>query len=158
MKNITILCVNFLIFCTLTQNCNSKDHSAVLLANAGQNVAFQPLVNGAQGAQNSSHTQIFEEQAHFDDLATTRLQVRTNDVVDMLWKKINDPQRFAILKEKGAAEEVLKIFGRLKSDIDSLDSKIKTAKVRIKTYTFVRYLLYLSKKSLYQSKFICIFF
>ena len=122
-------CVYFLLFFTLVKNCNSVDHSAILLANAGQDVAFQPLVNGLQGAQNSSHTPIFEEQAHFDDLATTRLQVRTNDVVDMLWKKINDPQRFAILKEKGAAEEVLKIFGRLKSDIDALDSKIKTAKV-----------------------------
>ena len=146
MQNIANLGVYFLLFFTLIQTCNSKDHSAVLLANAGQNVAFQPLVNGAQGAQNSSHTQIFEEQAHFDDLATTRLQVRTNDVVDMLWKKINDPQRFAILKEKGAAEEVLKIFGRLKSDIDSLDSKIKTAKVRIKTYNFVRSWLYLISK------------
>ena len=86
MQNIANLGVYFLLSFTLVQNCNSKDHSAVLLANAGQNVAFQPLVNGAQGAQNSSHTQIFEEQAHFDDLATTRLQVRTNDVVDMLWK------------------------------------------------------------------------
>ena len=136
MQNISNSCVYFLLFLTLIQNCNSKDHSAVLLANAGQNVAFQPLVNGAQGAQNSSHTQIFEEQAHFDDLATTRLQVRTNDVVDMLWKKINDPQRFAILKEKGAAEEVLKIFARLKNDIDSLESKIKTAKVRVQNILF----------------------
>ena len=133
MQTLTKTCVYFLLLFTVFENCNSKDHSAVLLANAGQNVAFQPLVNGAHGAQNSSHTQIFEEQAHFDDLATTRLQVRTNDVVDMLWKKINDPQRFAILKEKGAAEEVLKIFARLKNDIDSLESKIKTAKVRLKT-------------------------
>ena len=113
----------------MLRNCSSVDHSAILLANAGQDVAFQPLVNGLQGTRNSSHTPIFEEQAHFDDLATTRLQVRTNDVVDMLWKKINDPQRFAILKEKGAAEEVLKIFARLKNDIDALDSRIKTAKV-----------------------------
>ena len=129
MHQFTNLFVNFLLFFTLVENSNSVEHSAILLANAGQDVAFQPLVNGLQGVQNSSHTPIFEEQAHFDDLATTRLQVRTNDVVDMLWKKINDPQRFAILKEKGAAEEVLKIFGRLKNDIDALDSKIKTAKV-----------------------------
>ena len=135
MLNINNLCVYFLIFLSLLRNCNSVDHSAILLANAGQDVAFQPLVNGLQGTQNSSHTPIFEEQAHFDDLATTRLQVRTNDVVDMLWKKINDPQRFAILKEKGAAEEVLKIFARLKNDIDALDSRIKTAKViLVKTY------------------------
>ena len=129
MLNITNLCAHFLLFLSLLRNCNSVDHSAILLANAGQDVAFQPLVNGIQGTRNSSHTPIFEEQAHFDDLATTRLQVRTNDVVDMLWKKINDPQRFAILKEKGAAEEVLKIFARLKNDIDALDSRIKTAKV-----------------------------
>ena len=135
MLNITNFCAYFLLFLTLLRNCNSVDHSAILLANAGQDVAFQPLVNGFQGTQNSSHAPIFEEQAHFDDLATTRLQVRTNDVVDMLWKKINDPQRFAILKEKGAAEEVLKIFARLKNDIDALDSRIKMAKViRVRPY------------------------
>lgn len=131
MLKIKNFCVYFSLFLSLVRNCNSVDHSAILLANAGQDVAFQPLINGLQGSQNSSHTPIFEEQAHFDDLATTRLQVRTNDVVDMLWKKINDPQRFAILKEKGAAEEVLKIFGRLKNDIDALDSRIKATKVSI---------------------------
>ena len=128
MGNITNLCINLIIILFSFEKCHSNEHSAVLLAKAGQDVAFQPLVN-EPNVQNNSSTSTFAEPAKFDDLATTRIQVRTNNIVDRLWKNINNAQRFAILKEKGAAKEVLKLFRLLGQEILKLDKKITTAKV-----------------------------
>ena len=128
MGNITGLCINLLVILFSFEKCHSNEHSAVLLAKAGQDVAFQPLVNEPIG-RNGSSTSSFAEPARFDDLATTRIQVRTNDIVDRLWKNINNAQRFAILKEKGAAKEVLKLFRLLRKDILILDKQITSAKV-----------------------------
>jgi hypothetical protein len=47
-------------------------------------------------------------------------------VVGHLWENILDPQRFAILKEKGAVEEVVRSFGEnLRNDIFALESQVR---------------------------------
>lgn len=153
MGNVTNLCINLLTILCFVKYCQSNEHSAVLLAKAGQDVAFQPLVNGPN-VHNDTSTLGFREPARFDDLVTTRLQVRTNDIISRLWKNINNAQRFAIIKEKGAAKEVLKLFGLLRKDILTLDKNISTAKVNLRhqvlflftigllhVYVFFEYLL-----------------
>ena len=110
------------------KKCYSEEHSAILLAKAGQDVAFQPLINNARNITNAPQ---FEEPARFDDLAITRIQVKTNDVVDRLWKNINNAQRFAIIKEKGAAKEVLKLYELLQIDILALERQNTKTKVSL---------------------------
>ena len=118
----------YLFLCLLTfEICSANEHSAVLIAKAGQDIILQPLVNNEYVNSNAPK---FEEPARFDDLAITRLQIMANDVVDRLWKKINDAQRFAILKEQGAANEILRSFGMLKDDISKLEEQIRNTKVR----------------------------
>ena len=101
-----IICVATFLSLLTHSVCNNNN-AAVLLAQAGQDLAFRPLANDGN-VQPNSHPK-FVEPARFDDLATTRLQVKTNDVVDKIWENINDGQRFAIIKDKGAAKEVLKM-------------------------------------------------
>ena len=118
----------YLFLCLLTfEICSANEHSAVLIAKAGQDIILQPLVNNEYVNSNAPK---FEEPARFDDLAITRLQIMANDVVDRLWKKINNAQRFAILKEQGAANEILRSFGMLKDDISKLEEQIRNTKVR----------------------------
>ena len=126
MNNINNLLVCSVVFLCLLNKCASNEHPAVLLGKAGQDLAFQPLLNTPE---NVSNVPKFVEPARFDDLAITRLQVKANDVVDRLWKNINNVQRFAILKEKGAAKEILELFGVLQNDIFALDNQISRSKV-----------------------------
>ena len=126
MRNVAGLLVYLVVLLGTFKKCTSNEHPAVLLAKAGQDLAIQPLVNSQDNASNAPK---FVEPARFDDLATTRLQVKTNDVVDRLWKNINNVQRFAIIKEKGAAKEILKLFGLLQNDIFALDNQISRSKV-----------------------------
>ena len=118
-----LVCVIALL--NLFQNVIPTKNSAVLLAKAGQDLAFKPLMNRPVETNNPD----FVEPARFDDLATTRLQVKTNDVIDKIWENINEPRRFVIIKEKGAAKEVLKLFGLLQNDIYSLGSQITRSEV-----------------------------
>ena len=76
MGNVTNLSITLLVILFSIKYCQSNEHSAVLLAKAGQDVAFQPIVNGPN-VRNDTSTSGFRETARFDDLATTRLQVRT---------------------------------------------------------------------------------
>ena len=138
MNKFTGLLVYLVVLSGTFKGCTSNEHPAVLLTKAGQDLAFQPLLNSQD---NASNVPKFVELPRFDDLATTRLQVKTNDVVDRLWKNINNVQRFAIIKEKGAAKEILKLFGLLQNDIFALDNQITRSKVN----NFVERGLQLSK-------------
>ena len=139
----------YLFLCLLTfEICSANEHSAVLIAKAGQDIILQPLVNNEYVNSNAPK---FEEPARFDDLAITRLQIMANDVVDRLWKKINNAQRFAILKEQGAANEILRSFGMLKDDISKLEEQIRNTKVRrssFKSNCLLEYFLLIASASL----------
>ena len=141
----------YLFLCLLTfEICSANEHSAVLIAKAGQDIILQPLVNNEYVNSNAPK---FEEPARFDDLAITRLQIMANDVVDRLWKKINNAQRFAILKEQGAANEILRSFGMLKDDISKLEEKIRNTKVRRSSFKSNCLLEYFLLIAIYQFAF-----
>ena len=143
----------YLFLCLLTfEICSANEHSAVLIAKAGQDIILQPLVNNEYVKSNAPR---FEEPARFDDLAITRLQVMANDVVDRLWKKINNAQRFAILKEQGAANEILRSFGMLKDDISKLEEQIRNTKVRRSSFKSNCLLEYFLLIAIYKFAFAC---
>jgi hypothetical protein len=49
-------------------------------------------------------------------------------VVGQLWENVLDGQRFAILKEKGAVEEVVKSFSEsLRNDVFALENQVRNS-------------------------------
>jgi len=56
-------------------------------------------------------------------------QDNIRQVVGQLWENVLDGQRFAILKEKGAVEEVVKSFSEsLRNDVFALENQVRRKK------------------------------
>ena len=97
---------------------------------AGQDLALHPLK--ALEAKT-------RPQAPRDDTAMRRLRVKALALVDKIWENLNNPQRFAIIQDKGVEKEILKMFRLIQSDIFAMDGYIRQVPMKA-DHVFDKYL------------------
>ena len=88
---------------------------------AGEHLALLPI----QDTQiNEDKVVVPELTPSFYDLAISRLQIKADEVVDSIWKALDNDREFRILQEKGLSKSILKMFGLMQSDIFALEQQL----------------------------------
>ena len=86
---------------------------------AGEHVALLPIQEDVEESNIVS-----EMQPTFYDLAISRLQLKVDEVIDGIWKALENDREFRIFQEKGLSETILKMFGLMQNDIFALEQQI----------------------------------
>ena len=94
------------------------------LGNAGQVLAHLPLNEDTIIAKST----VSEVPPTFYDLAISRLQSKTDEVITGVWEALDNKRQLVILSEKGLATGVLEKFALLKNDILDLENQVKITK------------------------------
>ena len=86
---------------------------------AGEHVALLPIQEDVEESKI-----VPEMQPTFYDLAISRLQLKVDEVIDGIWKALENDREFRIFQEKGLSETILKMFGLMQNDIFALEQQI----------------------------------
>ena len=90
------------------------------LGNAGRVLAHLPI--NEAGSNTKSPPSVSEVVPTYFDLAISRLQSKTDEVITGVWEALNNKRQLVILSEKGLATGVLEKFALLKNDIFDLEN------------------------------------
>ena len=89
------------------------------LTRAGEHLALLPMQE-----QEEEMNIVAEETTSFFDLAISRLQLKTDEVIDGVWNLLNNKREFLILQEKGLSKSILRMFGLLQNDIFAIEQQL----------------------------------
>ena len=86
---------------------------------AGEHVALLPIQEDVEESKI-----VPEMQPTFYDLAISRLQLKVDEVIDGIWKALENDRECRIFQEKGLSQTILKMFGLMQNDIFALEQQI----------------------------------
>lgn len=104
----------------------SANNVGAHLGQAGESLAHLPMQQVASAA-NASNV-VSEELPSFYDLAISRLQSKTDEVISGLWESLEDKRRYVQLSENGISRGVLETIGLLRNDIFALEQQLDRAR------------------------------
>jgi len=100
------------------------------LGRAGQVLAQLPINDDS--TPNSAVSEVIPT---FYDLAISRLQSKTDEVVTNVWDSLNNKRKLAQLSENGLATGVLKMFDLLRNDISAVEDQVSTVQSTLQKLT-----------------------
>ena len=116
------------IFALVVSQCGSQHIPTVMLKQAAENLLESPFQHEAHQSRQRSGLALIDIPTA-EDLLIRRLQGELSLRVQDNWLSINDPQRWIILQEKGAALQILKSFTLIKDNMIELEQQVNINEV-----------------------------